>query len=461
MPDYEKNRQKRGMIVASSNTLTEGSIPKKIIMFALPLFWGNLFQQLYNMADSLIVGNFLGKSSLAAVTSTGSLIFLLVGFFNGTAMGAGVVIARYFGAKDLKKVKRAIHTDLAFGLACGVILTVVGIIFAPQILRLMSTPDNVFGEAVWYIRVYFCGSLAVVLYNVCTGILQAVGDSKHPLYYLIFSSVVNVVLDFVFNGVLKLGVGYAALATIISQFLSVILCMRRLIMTQDVYQVEIRKIRFDFSILKQIISIGLPAGIQNSIISIANVVIQSNVNSFGDDAMAGCGAYWKIEGFGFLPITCFAMAMTTFIGQNLGARQYDRAKKGAAFGILCSTTLAELIGILIYIFIPQLVGLFNSDPKVIEFGTIHAHTVCLFYFLLAFAHTVAGILRGAGKSVVPMYVMLAIWCVFRIAYVTTIAHFLPGIRPVLAAYPITWAISGVIFLIYFLKADWLHSFEKN
>jgi putative MATE family efflux protein len=430
-------------------------------MFALPLFWGNLFQQLYNMADSLIVGNFLGKSSLAAVTCTGSLIFLLVGFFNGTAMGAGVVIARFFGAKDYKKVKTAIHTDLAFGIACGVALTIIGVLFAPQILRLMSTPDNVIEEAVWYIRVYFCGSLAVVLYNVCTGILQAVGDSKHPLYYLIISSVVNLVLDVVFNGVLRLGVGYSALATIISQFLSVILCMRRLMITQDVYQVNLRDIRFDMPILKQIISVGLPSGIQNSIISVANVVIQSNVNAFGDNAMAGCGAYWKIEGFGFLPITCFSMAMTTFIGQNLGAKQYERAKKGARFGIICSISMAELIGIAIFLFIPQLVRLFNTDPAVVEYGSIHAHTVCLFYFLLAFTHTIAGVLRGAGKSVVPMYVMLAVWCIFRIAYVTSITHFLPGIRPVLAAYPITWAISSAILLVYFLKADWIHAFENN
>jgi putative MATE family efflux protein len=430
-------------------------------MFALPLFWGNLFQQLYNMADSLIVGNFLGKSSLAAVTCTGSLIFLLVGFFNGTAMGAGVVIAQFFGAKDYKKVKTAIHTDLAFGVACGIALTLIGVLFAPSILKLMSTPDNVFDEAVWYIRVYFCGSLAVVLYNVCTGILQAVGDSKHPLYYLMISSVVNLVLDVIFNGVLRLGVGYSALATIISQFLSVILCMRRLITTQDVYQVKLRDIRFDIPVLKQIIAVGLPSGIQNSIISVANVVIQSNVNAFGDNAMAGCGAYWKIEGFGFLPITCFSMAMTTFIGQNLGAKQYERVKKGARFGILCSISMAELIGIAIYAFIPQLVRLFNTDPSVVEYGTIHAHTVCLFYFLLAFTHTIAGVLRGAGKSVVPMYVMLAVWCIFRIAYVTSITHFLPGIRPVLAAYPITWTISSVILLVYFLKADWIHAFEKN
>jgi putative MATE family efflux protein len=385
----------------------------------------------------------------------------MVGFFNGTALGAGVVIARFFGAGDYGQVRKAIHTDLAFGIACGIILTLIGVIFTPGILTWMQTPEEVFDGAVWYTRIYFLGSIAIVLYNICMGILQAVGDSKHPLYYLIFSSLVNVALDLIFNGALKLGVAYAALATVISQMLSVVLCMRRLIITQDVYQVSLREIRFDLPMLRQIISLGLPSGVQNSIISIANVVIQSNINVFGSAAMAGCGAYWKVEGFGFLPITCFAMAMTTFISQNLGARQYDRAKKGAAFGLICSLSIAELIGIAIYIFIPQLICLFSRDPEVIAYGTLHARTVTLFYFLLAFSHTVSGILRGAGKSTVPMYVMLAVWCVFRIAYVTSITHFLPGLQPVLAAYPITWSISGVILLIYMLKADWLHNFERG
>jgi putative MATE family efflux protein len=445
----------------SSSVLTEGSIPKKIILFAVPLFLGNLFQQLYNMADSLIVGNFLGSNALAAVSSTGNLIFLMVGFFNGTALGAGVVIARFFGAGDYGQVRKAIHTDLAFAVACGILLTLIGVIFTPGILTWMQTPEEVFDGAVWYTRIYFLGSIAIVLYNICMGILQAVGDSKHPLYYLIFSSLVNVVLDLIFNGALKLGVAYAALATVISQMLSVVLCMRRLILTQDIYQVRLREIRFDLPMLRQIISLGLPSGVQNSIISIANVVIQSNINVFGSAAMAGCGAYWKVEGFGFLPITCFAMAMTTFISQNLGARQYDRAKKGAAFGLICSLSIAELIGIIIYIFIPQLICLFGRDPEVIAYGTLHARTVTLFYFLLAFSHTVSGILRGAGKSTVPMYVMLAVWCIFRIAYVTSITHFLPGLQPVLAAYPITWSISSVILLIYMLKADWLHNFERG
>jgi putative MATE family efflux protein len=385
----------------------------------------------------------------------------MVGFFNGTALGAGVVIARFFGAGDYGQVRKAIHTDLAFGVACGIILTLIGVIFTPGILTWMQTPAEVFDGAVWYTRIYFLGSIAIVLYNICMGILQAVGDSRHPLYYLIFSSLVNVALDLLFNGALKLGVAYAALATVISQMLSVVLCMRRLMITQDVYQVSLREIRFDLPMLRQIISLGLPSGVQNSIISIANVVIQSNINVFGSAAMAGCGAYWKVEGFGFLPITCFAMAMTTFISQNLGARKFDRAKKGAAFGVICSLTAAELIGVAIYIFIPQLIRLFSRDPEVIRYGLLHARTVTLFYFLLAFTHTVAGILRGAGKSTVPMYVMLAVWCIFRIAYVTSITHFLPGLQPVLAAYPITWSISSVILLIYMLKADWIHNFERG
>jgi putative MATE family efflux protein len=445
----------------SSSVLTEGSIPKKIILFAVPLFLGNLFQQLYNMADSLIVGNFLGSNALAAVSSTGNLIFLMVGFFNGTALGAGVVIARFFGAGDYGQVRKAIHTDLAFGVVCGIMLTLIGVIFTPGILTWMQTPAEVFNEAIWYTRIYFLGSIAIVLYNICMGILQAVGDSRHPLYYLIFSSLVNVALDLIFNGALKLGVAYAALATVISQMLSVVLCMRRLMITQDVYQVSLREIRIDLPMLRQIISIGLPSGIQNSIISIANVVIQSDINAFGSAAMAGCGAYWKVEGFGFLPITCFAMAMTTFISQNLGARKFDRVKKGSVFGVFCCLITAELIGIAIYIFIPQLIRMFSREPEVIQYGVLHARTVTLFYFFLAFTYMMAGILRGAGKSTVPMYVMLAVWCVFRIAYVTSITHFLPGLQPVLAAYPITWSISSVILLIYMLKADWIHNFERG
>ena len=444
----------------SKNLMTEGTIWKKIIFFALPLFLGNLFQQLYNTADSLIVGNFLGSNALAAVSSSGNLIFLMVGFFNGIAIGAGVVIARYFGARDIDNMQRAIHTTVAFGLVSSLVLTVLGVLLAPQILIWMDTPANVLPQSVTYFRIYFMGSLGLVMYNIFVGILQAVGDSRHPLNYLIISSIINIVLDIVLIVVFHMGVGSAAFATILSQFVSAFLCMNRLLRTKDSYRLSLRKIRFHKDMLALIIRYGLPSGLQNSIIAIANVVVQSNINGFGEMAMAGCGAYSKIEGFAFLPITSFTMALTTFVGQNLGARQYERTKKGAKFGMLCSMAIAEVIGIVIFLGAPLLTAAFNNDPQVIINGTAQARTVTLFYFLLAFSHCIAGILRGAGKSTVPMLVMMVCWCIIRVTYITVTVHFVPDIRVVFWAYPLTWFLSSVVFLRYFLKGSWVHGFER-
>ena len=442
--------------------LTEGPIWQRMTAFALPLFFGNLFQQLYNTADSLIVGNFLGDSALAAVSSSGSLIFLLVGFFNGISMGAGVVIARYFGANRKEELQRAIHTDVCFGLIAGILLTVLGMILTPKILVWMKTPSDVLPNSILYFRTYFMGSLAFVMYNTFIGILQSVGDSRHPLYYLIVSSIVNIILDLLFVGVFHMGVGAAALATIISQFLSAGLCLYRLTRkSPDMYKVSLRKLCLDPFMLRQIISNGLPAGLQNSIISIANVVVQSNINSFGKMAMAGSGSYAKIEGFAFLPITCFSMSLTTFISQNLGAQKYDRAKKGARFGITCCLIMAELIGIAIYIFAPVFIRAFNSDPSVIEFGVRHARTATLFYFLLAFSHCMAGILRGVGKAIIPMFVMLSCWCIIRVTYITLILKVIPDIGMIYWAYPITWSLSSMVFLFFYLKTDWVHKFGKS
>ena len=352
---------------SSATLMTTGPIWKRIIAFAVPLFFGNLFQQLYNTADSLIVGNFLGSSALAAVSSSGNLIFLLVGFFNGIAIGSGVVVAKYFGAGKFAMVKRAIHTITAFGLLSGMVLTVVGILAAPQILILMGTPAEVLPNSVTYFRIYFAGSLAFVMYNFLVGILQSVGDSRHPLIYLMISSVINIVLDLILVAGFHFGVGAAALATVISQVISALLCLRQLLKSPAEYRLEVRKIRLDGIMLRHIISNGLPAGLQNSIISLANVVVQSNINKFGAMAVAGCGSYSKIEGFGFLPITCFALALTTFIGQNLGAKEYDRAKKGAVFGVVCSLSIAELVGIGIYLLSPYLIAGFNDTPQVISY----------------------------------------------------------------------------------------------
>lgn len=458
---HVKTAQIRKRSASGSTRLTEGPIWKKITAFAIPLFLGNLFQQLYNTADSLIVGNFLGSDALAAVSSSGSLILLLVGFFNGIAVGAGVVIARYFGARDKDNLSKAIHTDLAFGIVSGILLTILGLLLAPRILIWMGTPEDVFKNSVVYFRIYFCGSLAFVMYNIFVGIMQSVGDSRHPLIYLIISSVVNIVLDLLFVGVLHLGVGSAALATIISQFVSAILCLIRLMRVSEDYRIYLSKIRFHGRHLKMIITYGLPSGMQNSIIAFANVIVQSNINSFGKMAVAGCGAYSKIEGFGFLPITCFALALTTFIGQNLGAQKYDRVKQGARFGIICSVILAEIVGLFIYIFAPVFISAFNNDPQVIAYGTAQAHTVTLFYFLLSFSHCIAGILRGAGKATIPMLVMLVCWCAIRITYITLMVRVIPDIRVIFWAYPLTWTLSSVIFLIYFLKANWMHDFKTK
>ncbi len=279
--------------------------------------------------------------------------------------------------------------------------------------------------------------------------------------YLIVSSVVNIVLDLFFIAVLGFGVGAAALATIISQFISALLCLIRLLKSKEEYRIRIRSIRFDPIMLKQVIQNGLPTGLQNSIIAFANVIVQSNINEFGKLAVAGCGAYSKIEGFGFLPINCFAMALTTFISQNLGARQYDRAKQGARFGILCSISMAEIIGVLIYLFSPILIAAFNSNPDVVAFGVTQAHTVTLFYFLLSYSHCLAAIFRGAGKSTVPMVVMLICWCIIRVSYITVIVRFIPVIHVIFWAYPLTWSLSSLIFTIYFFKSDWIHNFEKH
>ena len=291
--------------------MTSGSIPKQMVFFALPILLGNLFQQLYNTVDSLIVGNFLGSQALAAVSSSGNIIFLMIGFFNGVAIGAGVVISRYFGAREIERMQNAIHTTVAFGLIVSFIMTLIGVFFTPTLLRWMGTPDSVMAASVTYFKIYFLGSFGSIMYNFFVGILQAVGDSKHSLYYLIVSSVVNIVLDLFFIAVLKMGVGSAALATIISQYISAGLCLYLLLTTKGTHRIVPSKVKIHKELLGEILKYGLPSGFQNSIIGLANVVVQSNINSFGDMAMAGCGAYSKIEGFAFLPITSFTMALTT------------------------------------------------------------------------------------------------------------------------------------------------------
>ncbi|MBQ6809538.1 MAG: MATE family efflux transporter [Clostridia bacterium] len=446
---------------ASINRMTEGSIPKIIIKFAIPLFLGHVFQQLYNTVDSLIVGNMIGNSALAAVGSSGSLIFLLIGFFGGISQGMGVVVSQYFGAKNYEKMQVAIHNAMTFNLCAGVFMTLFGTLASPWILELMGTPAEVMPESVEYVQVYFMGSLGMVMYNSCMGVMQAVGDSKHPLYYLIISSILNAILDIVFIGAFHMGVGGAALATIISQFVSVILCLFRLMRTNEVYRVSLKKLGFKFEMLKKLLQFGLPSGFQNSVIALANVFVQSNINSFGEMAMSGCGAYSKIEGFAFLPVTSFTSALTTFVGQNLGAGQVERAKKGSRFGIMCSLLIAELIGVLTVVFADPLIAAFTDETEAIGFGVLKAQTLGFFYFLLAATHCLSAVLRGAGRAKVPMITMMSFWCFFRVAFLYVTVPITQTIDMVNWVYPITWSLSTITLLIYYLKVDWAGQYRAK
>lgn len=451
----------RNLGAKGTKDMTQGGIYSQIIAFALPIMLSQVFQQLYNTADSLIVGHYLGTDALAAVSSSGTLIFLLISFFNGTAMGAGVVISRYFGAGNRENVSKAIHTNIAFGLVSGVFLTVVGVALTPTFLVWMQTDPDVLPEAIEYFRYYFLGSIGLVMYNICRGIMNAVGDSKRPLYYLIFSSVLNIVLDWLFVGVFGWQVWSAAVATVISQMASVVLCMIYLCKKGNIFSVEIKKLRFHGDMLREIIRYGLPSGVQNSVIAFANVIVQTQINGFGKFATAAYGTHAKIEGFAFLPMMSFNMATTTFISQNLGAKQYDRARKGARFGILSAVILAELIGVIIYFTAPHLVGMFDDNAEVIALGVRQARTASLFYCLLAFSHAVAAVCRGAGKAFVPMFVMLSIWCAVRIVYIALVTYFFHDIGLIYWAYPITWGISSIIYLIYYNCSDWIHGFDKE
>ena len=443
-----------------TQNMTVGSVRRAIVSFAMPIFLSQLFQQLYNAADSVIVGNLLGKQALAAVSSSASLIQMLTALMIGIALGAGVVISRHFGAEDYDTLSRAIHTTAAFGLIAGAALTVVGVLLSPTLLRWMGTAPDVMENSVVYFRNYFLGSMAVMLYNVFTGIMNALGDSRRPLYYLMFSSALNVALDLLFIGAFHLGVGSAAVATVISQAVSALLSFLHLRKPGTIYQLRLRKLRVHLDLMKEIVRMGLPTGVQNSVISIANVLVQSYINSFGSDAMAACGTYAKLQGFGFLPITSFALALTTFVSQNLGAKQYERARQGARFGILSTVVMAEIIGVLMVIFAVPMARLFNSDPEVVRIAVSQTRIENLFFFLLAFSHAVAGVCRGAGRATVPMLVMLSSWCVFRIIFISIAMRILRDIRVLFWCYPLTWAISSAIFLIYYLKSDWVHGFER-
>ncbi len=439
-----------------SNLMTEGSIVKNLLLFALPLILGNLLQQMYNTADSIIVGNFVGANALAAVGSSGSSIFLLIGFSQGVAVGAGVVISQFLGAKDRKETCVAVHTALMVAVIMGIVLSIGGIICSRTLLVWMKTPAEVLDDAVTYIRLYFCGVLFSVVYNMSAGILNAAGNSRRSLLYLGCASVTNIALDLVFIVGLHMGVAGAAIATDISQLVSCALSLRFLVRVNADYRVDPHQLRLNPKMAARIIRVGLPTGIQNMVVSLSNVLVQASVNVYGASAMAGFAAYMKIDGFNILPVSSISMAATTFVGQNYGANRLDRIKKGMWVTLAVGIIYTICTGVILLLFQQPIMHLFTSDETVVAFGCTAMHWFCPFYFLLSILHGLAGVVRGTGASVPPMVVLLVSLCLFRIVWLLAILPLFGSIEGVFILYPVSWALGAALMAMYTWKGHWLN-----
>lgn len=373
----------------------------------------------------------------------------------GLSVGAGVIISRYFGARNMESLQDSIHTSLALTMTAGIFMTLFGIIFSPTILRWIGTPSDVMSSSVLYLRIYFGGILSVMLYNMGSGILRAVGDSKNPLYFLIVSSITNILLDLLFVIVFDMGIAGVGWATLIAQTISAVLTLLLLIKTKQEYKVTLKKIRFHKDKLIEIIRLGLPSGIQNGVVSFSNVIVQSNINAFGSLAMAGCGAYTKIDGFAILPVMSYSMALTTFTGQNMGAKKYDRVKQGARSGIIMSLLTTIAISALLLIFGEQVLSIFSDNPKVISYGLYMMHVLAPFYIFLAISHAFNGIIRGAGITTIPMIVMITCWCGMRMTWILASVPIFHDIGVVFMGWPLTWAASALWLFLYYKKGNWM------
>lgn len=434
--------------------MTQGNISGLLFAFAVPLMLGNLFQQLYNTVDSLIVGNFVSKQALAAVGCTGPIINTLIGLFSGLATGASVVISQYYGAKDEEKLGKAVHTTVMLTLVTCVVLTVVGVWATPLMLELMDTPPDVFSEAELYLRIYFGGVSGLLLYNIGSGILRAVGDSTRPLYFLIFSAVMNTVLDLFFVAVLKQGIAGAAIATIISQFVSAILVMLLLLRSKDSYRLEISQLRMHKGMLRRICNIGIPSSLQMGITAFSNIFVMGYINHFESSCMAGWTAYNKLDALAMLPMQSLSLALTTFVGQNLGAGDLKRAKAGPRYGLIMGYIVTAIILVPMMVFAPQLTALFNDDREVIEFGTLFVRLCTPFYVAFVINQVYSGALRGAGDAKNTMYIMLFSFVVFRQIYLFIVSRMGATAGVIALGYPMGWMMCSALLLIYYYKGHW-------
>ncbi len=441
--------------------MTTGSISRLLLAFALPLLLGNLFQQLYNTVDSLVVGNFVGTEALAAVGSTTSIINTLVSFFNGVSIGAGVIISQYYGAHDNNRLHLAIETTMTITIICSVILTVLGYAMVPLMLRLMSTPEDVLSEASVYLRIYFSGISGLLVYNMGSGILRAVGDTKRPLMFLCFSSILNMGLDLLFVLGFHLGIAGVGYATIISQFLSAILILLLLSRSSDVYHLSWNDLKIEKNILKRILIVGLPTGLQQALTSFSNVFVQSYINSFGSSCMAGWSCYTKIDQFIMLPLRSMGQAATTFVSQNIGARNISRARRGTFTALAIASLITFAGASMLWIFAPQMVYLFNQEQMVVYYGVLFLR-LCVFFMLFSCVNQVlSGALRGIGNAKVPMIIMLSSFVAFRQLYLFTATRISNTASVVGFGYPAGWIVSSMLMTCYYLFSKWEKKLEVS
>ena len=433
---------------SSAKSLTEGPLAKQILLVSLPLVLSNLLQVLFNMSDVAVVGRFAGSTALGSVGSTSIFVTLFTGFLIGLSNGINVLVARFYGARHADDVEKTVHSALLVSIAAGVLLLLIGLLGSPALLHLLNTKEDLYPGAVLYLRVYFLGMPALALYNYGNAIFSAIGETKKPLYYLCIAGALNILLNLFFVIVCHLDVMGVALASAISQCVSAFLVLRALTRVQDCYALDFHKVALDPATTQRILALGLPAGFQNAVFAIANLFIQAGVNSFDSLMVKGNSAAANADNMIYDAMAAFYMACASFMSQNYGAGKPDRVHKGMRFGVICSITLAECVGVAVYLLAPWLIGAFSSEADVVAFGVRQAHTIALFYFLLAFSHCCAGILRGLGRPIVPMAVMLAVWCALRITYITVTLHFIHDIGVIFWAYPLTWSISSLLFLHY-------------
>lgn len=432
------------------NGITEGVIWRQLLIFFFPLLFGTFFQQLYVTIDAIMVGQYVGKEALSAVGgATGALINVLVGFFVGTSSGATVAVSQYYGKKSEEDVSKAVHTAIALSIAGGAAIMVIGLIAAPTVLRWMGTPDDIMPYSLLFIRIYFCGMIANLFYNMGAGILRAVGDSRRPLYFLIASCFMNILLDLLFVIVFHWGVMGVGIATVISQLFSAFLVCIVLMRSDDCYKLYFRKIRFHSEMLKKIIRIGVPTGFQSLMYSVSNLLIQSNINSFGTDTIAAWAVYGKIDGLFWMIMGSFGISITTFVGQNFGAEKIDRVRKGIRVCFKIALTTAVCISILFYFGGETIYHWFTKDPVVIAKGMEILHFLVPTYITYVSIELLSGSLRGMGNTLIPMLLTVFGVCVLRIAWVFIAVPIWPDIKTVISSYPLAWTTTSLLFILYY------------